>query len=106
MATMAESVLHAVAGVRVVVLFVLELDLAAYIGSIAPSRRHGSFIVSLVPAVFMFKDLVCLPLATSRFENLLHPFLGEVFVEVLYLDLLVLALVAVVGVFISVLMAG
>ena len=98
MATMAESVLHAVAGVRVVVLFVLELDLAAYIGSIAPSHRYGSFIVSHMSAVLVFKDLVCLPLATSRFENLLHRVSVEVFVEEPCLDSLVLALFAVVGV--------
>ena len=37
---MAESVLHAVAGARMMVLFVLEVDLVAYTGSIAPSRRY------------------------------------------------------------------
>ena len=39
MATMAESMWHSVAGVRVEELFVLKMDFAAYIGSTAPSRR-------------------------------------------------------------------
>ena len=76
----------------------MEMDLAAYIGSTAPSRRYGSSIVFLEPVVFVLKDLVCLPLATFWFENLLHRFSGEVFDEEPYLDSLVLALFASVGV--------
>ena len=97
-AIMAESVLHAVAGARMMVLFVLEVDLVAYTGSTAPSRRYGSSIVFLELATFVFKDLVCLPLATFSFENCLHRFSSEVFVEEPCLDTLVLALLVVVGV--------